>query len=255
MKIEQLAVTLYTLRDYCQTPKELAKTLAQVRKIGYEAVQISGIGQITEKEIIEMLDGEGLICCATHEAAKKILNDPKSVIEKLQKLGCKYTAFPCPDSADMENIDTVSALAAKLNASGKLLSEAGQVLTYHNHYTEFRKYKGKTYLEIIYSKTNPKYLQAELDTYWVQYGGGDVVKWVEKMKNRLPLLHLKDYVIDENHDIMYSEIGYGNLEWKDVIAAADASGCEWYIVEQDECKGSPFDSIKMSFDYVKGNLV
>jgi len=42
---------------------------------------------------------------------------------------------------------------------------------------------------------------------------------------------------------------------RDEIAAAKASGCEWFIVEQDSCPGDPFDSAKLSFDYIKANLV
>ena len=51
------------------------------------------------------------------------------------------------------------------------------------------------------------------------------------------------------------EIGYGNLDFKAIVAAAEASGCEWFIVEQDSCPGDPFDSAKLSFDYIKANLV
>ena len=50
------------------------------------------------------------------------------------------------------------------------------------------------------------------------------------------------------------EIGYGNLKWKDIIRTADESGCEWYIVEQDICPASPFDSLKKSYDYIVTNL-
>jgi sugar phosphate isomerase/epimerase len=52
-----------------------------------------------------------------------------------------------------------------------------------------------------------------------------------------------------------AEIGVGNLDWKAIIAAAEKSGCEWFIVEQDYCPGDPFDSLKTSFDYIEANLV
>ena len=42
----------------------------------------------------------------------------------------------------------------------------------------------------------------------------------------------------EERQPTFFEIGYGNLTWKPIIAAADAVGCEWYIVEQDRCAGS-----------------
>ena len=38
----QIAVTLYNLRDYCQTESDLDRTLDKVCAIGYQAVQVSG---------------------------------------------------------------------------------------------------------------------------------------------------------------------------------------------------------------------
>ena len=43
MRETQIAAQLYTLRDYLQTPKDIARTLAKVRKIGYRIVQLSGL--------------------------------------------------------------------------------------------------------------------------------------------------------------------------------------------------------------------
>jgi len=51
------------------------------------------------------------------------------------------------------------------------------------------------------------------------------------------------------------EIGHGNLNWPAIISAAERSGCEWFIVEQDVCPGDPFDSIRESFRFIKEHLV
>ena len=52
----------------------------------------------------------------------------------------------------------------------------------------------------------------------------------------------------------FSEIGNGVLDWKRILAAAEKAGTEWLIVEQDTCPGDPFDSIKISFDYLQALL-
>jgi sugar phosphate isomerase/epimerase len=125
------------------------------------------------------------------------------------------------------------------------------VLTYHNHHLEFRKLDGKLILDRIYSETNPNNLQGEIDTYWVQFGGGDPAGWCRCLKNRLPLLHLKDFRINDDNVPEFAEIGQGNLNIPDIIKASEESGCEWFIVEQDKWPGDPFESIKISFDYLK----
>ncbi len=57
-----------------------------------------------------------------------------------------------------------------------------------------------------------------------------------------------------NGQAMMTEIGNGNLEWKKIVKAADEAGCLWYIVEEDTCPGCPFDSLKMSYDYIAQEL-
>lgn len=254
MKISQVAAQLYTIRDFLKTPPEIASALKKIKEIGFEAVQVSGMGPIKESELVKITEGEGLTICATHEPGKTILGSPEEVVERLKKLNCKFTAYPYPADVDFSEGSQITALVEGLDKAGKVLQEAGLVLTYHNHATELVKIGGKTILEHIYDTTDPKALQGEIDTYWIQAGGADPVEWCEKLSGRLPLLHLKDYAMTFENKPRFAEIGQGNLDWKRIVAAAEKSGCQWFIIEQDSCPGDPFVSLKMSFDYVKANL-
>jgi sugar phosphate isomerase/epimerase len=254
MKINQVAAQLYTVRDFAKTPPEIAKTLKKIRAIGYEAVQLSGLGPIGDKELLAMLKGEGLNCCATHEDSNMILNEPQKVVEHLQKLGCNLTAYAWPAGIKFDTLPEVKSFAARLNAAGKVLHVAGQVLCYHNHHIEFRRLDRKPILEILFEETDARYLQGEPDTYWVQHGGGDPVAWCQRLKNRLPILHMKDYTVNTNNQATFAEIGNGNLDWKRIIPAAEKAGCKWFCIEQDTCPGDPFESLKQSFVFTKENL-
>lgn len=255
MKINQVAAQLFTLRDYTKTPLEIAKTLKKIRKIGYQAVQVSGMGPMPIDELIQMLNDEGLICCATHEPGHIILDETEKVIERLHQLGCRFTAYPFPNGIDFNNPDDIENLAKKLDKAGAALADAGLVLTYHNHAHEFTRYGNKTVLDFIYAMTQPHHLQAEIDTYWVQAGGGDPVAWCKKLNGRLPLLHLKDYGCKADGKPFFAEVGQGNLNWTDILSAAEASGCQWFIVEQDICSRNPFESLAMSFQYLEETFV
>ena len=228
--------------------------MKKIRKIGYRAVQASGIGAISEKELMKILDGEGLVCCATHENVAKLISEPQAIVERLRKLRCKYTACPHPGDRSLKTEAEVAAFAGDLDAAGKVLAAAGQVLTYHNHALEFKRVGSKTVLEHIYDCSAPRHLAGEIDTYWVQYGGGDPVEWCRRLKGRLPLLHMKDFAVAENNAPVMAEIGNGNLNWKEIVRAADEAGCEWYLVEQDICPADPFDSLRQSFEFIAGNL-
>ncbi len=251
MKVSQIAIQLYTLRDLLKTPQDVATSLKKVRAIGYEAVQISGLGPISEEELVAICQGEGLTIVGTHESGDDIFNHTQKVIDRLKKLGCKHTAYPWPAGITFTDKACVANLIKNLDTAGAALRKEGLALSYHNHGIELFRVDGRSVLQQIYDETDPQNLLAELDTYWIQYGGGDPTAWCRRMKNRLPWLHCKDYTFTAEDKPFFAEVGNGNLEWESIIAAATDSGCEWFIVEQDTCPGDPFVSIKMSFDYLK----
>jgi sugar phosphate isomerase/epimerase len=256
MKLSQVAAQLYTVRDFCKTAPEFAESIKKIKAIGYGAAQISGVGPISEDEIVRICRGEGVAICATHEKASEIADETQKVVDRLGKLGCKFTAYPHPH-VKPQTLDDVKRMAATLDKAGEKLRAAGQVLTYHNHAHEFRKFSGRVWLDVLYSETDARNLQGEPDTFWVQSGGGNPVEWCTKLYRRLPLLHMKDYGITEQSPKqgVMMEIGNGTLDWRAIVSAADASGCEWFIVEQDVCPADPFVSLKQSYDYIKANLV
>lgn len=255
MKINQVAAQLFTCRDLLKTPADIAATLKRVRAAGYTAVQVSGMGPIAEEELVKILKGEGLTCCATHEPGDDILHHTQKVIDRLAKLDCQITAYPFPGGVDMTSIESVDAMIAGLDAAGAKMAAAGQILCYHNHNHELRKLGGTTILERIYARSNPKHLQGETDTFWIHYGGSENTEWCERLAGRLPAIHLKDYMTNAENKQQLCEIGAGNLNFKKIIAAAEKSGCKWFIVEQDSCPGDPVDSLAQSFRYIQENLL
>lgn len=255
MKIEQVAVQLYTLRNHLKTPADMAKTLKRVREIGYRAVQMSGVGPIAPVEFSKMCQGEGLTLCATHESSDDILRNPEAIVSRMKALGCTLTAYPYPRGIDFGSEEGVNQLIADLTHAGTVLRDAGITLCYHNHNLEYRKLNGTVIMHRIYDEIPADVLGAELDTYWVQMGGADVVDEIDRVAGRQPILHLKDCGVDDDNKTVFCEIGNGNLPWKRIIAAAEKGGTEWFAVEQDTCPGDEFDSVKQSFDYIAANLV
>src|SRR5258706_9580979 len=69
----RIALQLWTLRDHLQTADDVARSFARVREIGYEHVQLSGLGPIPSAEVKKLADAAGLGICATHEDARQIV--------------------------------------------------------------------------------------------------------------------------------------------------------------------------------------
>jgi len=255
--LDQYAVILFTLRDFVKTREDTLRTFDKIAEIGYKSVQVSGMSKdvMPAEDIASELKQRGIRICATHEPGDDILNNTDQVIERLKKLGTKHTAYPFPRGVDVYSPEAVRSWISKLDEAGQKLKEAGLSLSYHNHHIEFLHIDGKTILDHIYEGTSPDHLKAELDTYWVQRGGGCILSWIAKMKNRMPLLHIKDFCLTAEKEPDFAEIGDGNMDFPSIIKAAEASGCESFVVEQDTCHGDPFDSIAQSFAYIKENLV
>jgi sugar phosphate isomerase/epimerase len=238
-----LAVQTYTLREFTKNSTDAAKTLHRVKKMGYNAVQMSG-HKVPIPELSKMLRDEGLICCATHEPLDKLRDQPAEIIENHHLLGCKYIAiggyFPQTASAD-----DWKKYAMEFNTIAAKYAGSGIQLGYHNHSHELIRYGKITALEILIQTLSPQ-VWLELDTYWLQHGGGDPVVWIEKVKNRIPVVHLKDMAITLKREQLMAEVGEGNMNWPAILSACKSAGVEWYAVEQDICQRDPFESLEIS---------
>ncbi len=247
MGIRVLAAQLYTLRDFYKTAVDFEDSMRKVRAMGYTAVQVSGIGPIAPEQVKATLDANDLRCCITHIGFDRLQSDLPAVIKQHQLWDCRHVAVgSLPGHYRDGGEQGYARFAADANEIGRRLAESGLTFSYHNHSFEFVRFGSRTALDVIYEESDPRYLKAEIDTYWVQHGGGDPALWILKMKDRMPVVHLKDMVVIDGQQKM-AEIGEGNLNWPAILAACNVAGVEWYAVEQDECQRDPFESLAISY--------
>jgi sugar phosphate isomerase/epimerase len=126
------------------------------------------------------------------------------------------------------------------------LRPSGLKLVYHNHSHELERFGRQTGLETLFAAASPDALMAELDTYWLQHGGVNPAAWIRRFKHRAPLVHLKDMAVDQGKPVD-AEIGEGNLDWVEILSACRDAGTEWLVVEQDEPRRDPMESVAISY--------
>ncbi len=252
-----LAAQLYTLRDFTKTPADIATTLNKVRKIGYQSVQCSALGPIAPKELAKILHNEGLTCCATHVPFERLRDETAAVADEHHILNCKYPAAGMMPKTYERTAAGYKTFATDATAVARKLAAHRLVFGYHNHSFELEKFPSATTgLDILIDNTDP-IVTFEIDTYWIQHGGGDPAAWIRKLAGRIPLVHLKDMAIALDHSSSTSanpimaEVGEGNMNWPSILAACNVAGVEWYIVEQDICQRDPFESLANSFRNLK----
>lgn len=260
MKKSQIAAQIYCFRDFLQTERGIADTFRRLHGMGYEAVQLTASlpESVTPEKLLKLLADHGLKAVSSHESGAKIFTETDRIIEKLQALGVKHLAYPGPHLSPT-GVGEVIDLAEQLNALALKFKEHGITLAYHNHHIEFRRFEGKMMLDLIYGHAPD--LQGEIDTHWVQRGGGNPLNWIKRLAGRMDVIHLKDYGVDtaeiksiwSNQPVM-KPVGSGNLDWNEIIPAAEQSGVKIFVVEHDKDVPDPFASFEKSFAFLTGKF-
>lgn len=225
------------------------ETLRKISQTGYQGIESMAASPIPISEFVKVLHEFDLAVTSTHVWLREIENDFSRILEFNQAVKCKYFVVPWLVEMKDPDEDHFLKMAERLNKAGKKCKEHGMQLCLHNHGIEFRKFQGRYALDIIYEHTESGNLQAELDTYWVKFGGADPVEYVRKYRDRLPLIHFKDMDAGEGREII--EIGKGILDFNAILEAGNQEFLEWILVEQDSSKLPPFESIKTSFDNLR----
>ncbi|HEY3194710.1 MAG TPA: sugar phosphate isomerase/epimerase [Candidatus Dormibacteraeota bacterium] len=240
-----IAAQLYTIRGKLQDPRRLGGVLGRLREIGYRAVEVAGLGRKTIDIFGAELKKADLIACAAHQPLESVAREPAAVAEQCREWGCGYVVIPSlPD--DYRSAAGFRRFAGEAAGLARGLQPHGLQLAYHNHAFELQRWEGQTGLETLFAATTAETLQAEPDTYWLQYGGANPAAWVRRLRGRVPLLHLKDMAVDRGQPVQV-EVGEGNLDWVEILGAAREAGTEWLIVEQDESQRDPMESLAISY--------
>lgn len=245
----KIALQLWTLRDFCSGEAEMTETLKRTRKIGYETVELAGLGPFTVKDLKRVLDGEGLRACSAHYGYEDLTGNLDSIIETMQALASPWVGIGAL-SDDMRNLKGYRTWARQGSEIGRKLKEAGIGLVYHNHYWEFEKFDGRRGMDVLYDESDAEVFLGQIDTYWAQFGGADPVHWIRRLSGRSPLVHFKDMGIVGKEHVM-TPVGEGNLNWPSIIEASREAGAAFCIVEQDHCDGDPFKAIETSLHNLK----
>jgi len=246
----KLALQLYTLRDHLRTSEDIEVTLKRVKEIGYNAVECAGLA-VSDETAARMMSDVGLEVMGVHTGFEQIRDEPDAIIARQRLWGSSHVIVPVMPAEYHGSAESIARFARELSEAAKPMAQAGLCVSYHNHSFEFGKYDGKVALDILAGESDPELVCFEVDTYWVQHGGGEPAAWIRKLAGRVKLVHLKDMAIaTEGEGVvgkqLYAEVGEGNLNWPAILDACREVGAEWYVVEQDTCQRDPFESVAIS---------
>jgi len=245
-KMKAIGLQLYTVRN--QMEKDFDDTLAKVASTGFKEVEFAGYYNRTPQQVKSVLSANGLTSPSAHVSLKALSDDWQKTIETAAAIGHRYLicAYLVPE--ERKSLDDYKRHADTFNRAGEACKKAGIQFGYHNHDFEFPALDGSVPFDLLLQKTDPKLVKIELDLYWIIKAKQDPLKYFAAHPGRFPLLHVKD--MDNTPKQFFTEVGRGVIDFKPIFAQSGKAGVKHYFVEQDQCPGSPLDSIKVSFDYL-----
>lgn len=244
-----LGAQLFTVRDSIRNEADFRVTMRRIRDMGYRAAQYSGYGDISPECVRDAAAETGIHIDLTHTPFARISGETDKVF-------AEHDVFDCDDIGigwvpDMLNTrESCDKVVADFNSVVPAFRAAGKKLLYHNHNKEFQRIGDKTALELIIEGTDPDTVFITFDVYWSMAGGYDPAAFIRKYGSRIRCLHLKDMgIIDGN--IVMTEVGSGNINFDAIMEEADKAGVTYYEVECDTPQIDPFESLRISHDYIK----
>ncbi|WP_047246331.1 sugar phosphate isomerase/epimerase family protein [Maribacter thermophilus] len=254
-------LALYTVRDDMGT--NVKATLQAVADAGYKNIEAAGYEDgkfygLSPKEFKSMAKSMGLKPISTHQGTVTMENADKMMAD-VKAAGFKYFVIPVPpmgmfefnmEEKTMNMKGSAAELAEILDVLGEKAHKAGLKLLYHNHNFEFEKNaEGIVTIDYLLENCNPKFVNFQMDLYWVTKAGADPVAYFEKYPGRFKIWHVKD--MDEQG--RFAPVGNGSIDFKRILDNKKLSGMKYYMVEQDMTFDGlkPLEAIKISHDGLK----
>jgi sugar phosphate isomerase/epimerase len=261
--------------------EDLEGTLQKLKDIGYEAVELAvlfgaNIPKVREavKEVekrfgiplpasvwnpsqalknMDILSKKSLavsschiFCVAAYEGM--LIDVLPEVIEFSKITGIKNYVV----SYMLEDYLGCEKFSKDINKAIDILSPYGITVCYHNHETECRNLEeNKIVLDYLLEQCDKK-LKLQVDIGWADFGGLSVTDLMEKNKDRIVSVHLKDFMADaceENKHNSFTAIGEGRVPTFQALKIARDYPIFQYgiIIDQDESKVGMISDLQVGY--------
>jgi sugar phosphate isomerase/epimerase len=260
-----LGIQLWTVRDLLA--KEPLATLRAIKAAGYYQVEMMDTEQLINlKPLIEeaglainssFIDWSLLTGRWDLRDEEPLAYNFDYVVENAEKNGLTELVFGYMMPEERSTLDDYRRISDKLNEAGELCQSANIQLCYHNHSFEFLPMEDSSGYDVLIERLEPELVQFELDVFWSSLAGVAPLPLMERLKDRIHLLHLKDKL--EGMPVIYDEsavpeeafqpLGRGVVDLQSVIDAAPKTGVKYCFVEQDQSP-NPLEDIAVSQAFV-----
>jgi len=253
----QVGINIYSLRYMAE--KDLPGTLKLIRELGFREVEAGDLYGRNPSEYQKLLKAAGLRASSTGAAYNALGKDLEGVAAHARTLGAEYVVCSTiPHSAKHLMAKDCPPAAENLNRWGQKLAASGLKLCYHTHGTEFDASPDGTQFDTLAKLTDAKYVNYEMDIFWIVYGYQDPVKLLRRYPGRFPLMHVKDIrkgtrLGGSPADVLEEEsvpLGTGLVDVAAALLAGQEYGVKHFFLEEEAVDAVP--QIRQSLRFLEG---
>lgn len=255
LSAQQVGLQLYSLRN--EFKKDVPATLALIKKWNITQIEGGGTYGLPTDEYKKLLQQNNLQMVSYGAGFDELVNNPQAVIDNAKSFGSKFIMCAwVPHKEGEFTTEDMKKTVDVFNKAGKLISENGLKFCYHPHGYEFRPYENGTQFDYIVKNTDPRYVNFEMDVFWVKQPGQDPVALLKKYPRRFLLLHLKDRepgtvgnqngrAADESNVVL----GKGDVGIAAIMKEAKKMGIKYAFIEDESPKS--VEQIPESLEFLR----
>ncbi|MEW5979964.1 MAG: sugar phosphate isomerase/epimerase [Acidobacteriota bacterium] len=236
----QFGLEIYSLRR--EAAKDLPATLDLIRRFGITEVEVPELYGRSAAELRRLLDKAGLKATAMMAPHARLARQIDSVAGDARALGAEYVVCSTiPHKQKHLVLGDCNQAAEDFNRWGKTLAESGLRLCYHTHGIEFDPSPDGTLFDTLLKQCDPRWINFEMDIFWIVYAYQDPVTWLNRYPDRFPLMHVKDLRkgtplggspgdVPEEASVI---LGQGLVDIPATLRAAQSGGVRHYYIEDE----------------------
>ena len=243
----EYGLQLFSLRDVAEG--DFDRALGVAAELGFTSVEPAGFFGNAPEAVVAMLQKYGLGVPTTHTGLRELTENFDGVIEMHKAIGCNKMIFSTSKFKTKAQLE--DTLKTVLHFQEKLKKE-GMELLFHNHIPEFLPNEdGQIFFEELWKRTD---LCFELDTFWAYNAGLDPVELMERIRDRLRFVHLKDGIPKDLSNPGGTGRGMALGEGEAPVAAVRKKAMEMglpMIVESGDCFPTGPEEVARCMSYLK----
>lgn len=244
LSAQEVGLQLYSLRNEFKT--DVPGTLAKIKEWNIKLIEGGGTYGLPVEEYKKLLQQNNLEMVSYGAGFEELANNPQAVIDNAKAFGAKYVMCAwVPHKEGEFTMEDLKKAMDVFSTAGKLMYENGLKFCYHPHGYEFKPYGKGTQFDYMVENTDPRYVNFEMDVFWVKHPGQDPVALLKKYPNRFLMLHLKDRepgtkgnqegrAPDETNVVL----GKGDVGIAEIMKEAKKIGIKYSFIEDESPKAA-----------------